>query len=99
MSGQVYYGVNIWGRYEHKENHAPRAAKYEVFHNSCTAHDKYLRHQDVVDWDVDELHEETNETHDQEPNGSGLGHLHELCMITDGKEGNRDATVKQRNSG
>lgn len=40
---------------------------------------KHLRHQDVVDWDVDELDEESNETHDQEPDCGGLGHLHELC--------------------
>lgn len=40
---------------------------------------KHLRHQDVVDWDVDELDEESNETHDQEPHCGGLGHLHELC--------------------
>lgn len=31
---------------------------------------------------MDELDEETNETHDQKPNGGGLGHLHELCAKT-----------------
>lgn len=61
--------------------------------------DTYLRHQDVVDWDVDELHEEPNKTHNQEPNGGGLGHLHELCKTTDGKEGSRGITVKERNDG
>lgn len=33
---------------------------------------------------MDELDEETNETHDQEPDGGGLGHLHELCATVDG---------------
>ena len=45
----------------------------------------HLRHQDVVDWDVDELDEEPNETHDEKPNGGGLGHLHKLCAKTKGR--------------
>jgi len=47
---------------------------------------QYLRHQDVVDWDVDELDEETNEPHDEKPNGGGFGHLHELCAEANGIE-------------
>lgn len=46
---------------------------------------QHSRHEDVVDWDVDELDEEANETHYQEPDGGGLGHLHELCAETNRK--------------
>ena len=35
-------------------------------------------HNDVVDGNVDQLNEETNETHDGESNGSGHGDLLEL---------------------
>ena len=34
---------------------------------------------DVVDGDVDQLDEETDEAHDEEPNASGAGDLGELC--------------------
>lgn len=37
-------------------------------------------HDDVIDWNVDKLDEETDETHHQEADGCGLGHLHKLCM-------------------
>jgi hypothetical protein len=33
---------------------------------------------EVVDGDMDELHDETNDTHDSEPKESGLGNLVEL---------------------
>ena len=39
---------------------------------------KYL-HNDVVNGNVDELHEETDEAHDSESDGSGKGNLLELC--------------------
>lgn len=52
---------------------------------ACSIHKAYrvpphhLRHEDVVDWDVDELDEEADKTHHQEPDGGGFRHLHELC--------------------
>jgi len=36
-------------------------------------------HDDVVDGDVDELHEETNETHDQKPSAGVDDELSQLC--------------------
>lgn len=52
----------------------------------CRSIDKYAQrrspsHDDVVDWNVDKLDEETDETHYQEADGCGLGHLHKLCMV------------------
>ena len=38
---------------------------------------KYL-HNDVVDGNMDELHKESNESHDGKSNGSGHGDLLEL---------------------
>ena len=38
-------------------------------------------HNDVVDGDVDELHEEPNESHDGKPNSSGHGNFLELCKV------------------
>lgn len=41
-----------------------------------------LRQDDVVDGDVDELDEEANEAHDQEPHAGGHGNARELCGTT-----------------
>lgn len=35
--------------------------------------------EDVVDGDVDELDEETDEAHDQEPHACGIGNSGEFC--------------------
>jgi hypothetical protein len=53
---------------------------------SQTAEEKQVRryksvchvHDDVVDWDVDKLDEETNESHHGESYGGGNGNLLEL---------------------
>ncbi len=36
-------------------------------------------HNDVVDWDMDELDEESDESHQSEANSGGDGNLLELC--------------------
>lgn len=36
-------------------------------------------HDDVVDWDVNELHKEPNEPHDSKPNCGRYGNTLELC--------------------
>lgn len=40
-------------------------------------------HDDVVDWDVEELDEEADETHESEANGRGDGDLLELYNPAD----------------
>ena len=46
-------------------------------------------HNDVVDWDVNELHKESNEPHDSKSDCSCHGNALELC----GKSGQLVATV------
>jgi len=36
-------------------------------------------HKDVVDGDVDQLDNKSNNAHDEEAHGDGLSDLHELC--------------------
>ena len=63
-------------------------------HHKHASH-PYSRHQDVVDWDVDKLDEETNETHNEEPNGGGFGHLHELCAKNERGERRANRVVRR----
>ena len=37
--------------------------------------------QNIVDWNMNELDKETNESHDQKPNTGCLGNLHEFLSV------------------
>ena len=50
--------------------------------------------QDVVDGDVDELDEEADEAHDQEPHARGIGYPGKLCTKVSVKQGMRGEEVR-----
>ncbi len=50
--------------------------------------------QDVVDGDVDELDEEADEAHDQEPHARGIGYPGKLCTKVSVGQGMRGDKVR-----
>lgn len=40
-----------------------------------------IPHENIVDWDMYQLDEETNETHNEEADADGLGNLHEFFAV------------------
>ena len=52
---------------------------YQTIHATSLIH--LIPHQDIVDWDMDQLDKETNETHDEETNTRCLGNFHEFLSV------------------
>ena len=81
----------MWAKGDHTETRASRGrVDPDNMYNTQPTKDNdvaqllgaissHSAHYDVVDRDVDNLHEEAHEAHDQEADPSGLCDLRELC--------------------